>query len=84
MILAKTSSDAHAQVFAVNELLLLILKAFAECTPLTSPFQGPSGQLRNEQWQFFADISGQPIGLIIKGQTLEDGADRLSRNVAAL
>jgi hypothetical protein len=33
MILAKTATDAHAQVFAVNdELLLPILKAFAECT----------------------------------------------------
>jgi len=30
---------------------------------------------------YAADVSGQPIGLIFKGQAVQDGIDRLSRNV---
>jgi hypothetical protein len=46
--------------------------------------------LRRVQWQFVADVSGQPIGAFFKGQavqeifdclTTEDGTDRLSQNV---
>jgi len=39
------------------------------------------------EWYFLTDVSGQPIGPTLKGQvfldylTLEDGTDRLSRNV---
>ena len=46
-----------------------------------------SGILHSVERQFLADVSGQPVGPIFKGQefqellTLEDGTDRLSRNV---
>ena len=45
-----------------------------------------SGLLCGEYWQFMTDVSGQFIGTIFKGKeskkkTLEDGMDRLSRNV---
>jgi hypothetical protein len=50
----------------------------------------PSGILCSVEWSFCADVSGQPICPIFKGQevsfffdflTFEDGTDRLSRNV---
>lgn len=45
--------------------------------------------LKTAEWQLLTDISGQPIGPIFKGQeiqkvdllTLEEGTERLSRNV---
>jgi hypothetical protein len=51
-----------------------------------------SGVLRSVKWQFFTDVTGQPIGPIFKGQevpeefffdilTFGNGADRLSKNV---
>jgi hypothetical protein len=47
--------------------------------------QRSSGMLHSVQWQFRIDVSGQPIGPISKAPrplTVEDGTDRLSRNVA--
>jgi len=44
----------------------------------------PCGLLRNVCLQLFADVSEQPIGPIFKVKdclALEDGTDRLSRNV---
>ena len=50
-----------------------------------------SGMLRSVDWQLIADVSGQSIGTISKGQAVqeecillgmfEDGIDSLSRNV---
>jgi hypothetical protein len=45
------------------------------------------GTLCSVEWQSFTDVSGQRISPILKGQevqgflTLEDGTDRLYRNV---
>jgi len=41
-----------------------------------------SGMLRSVDRSLLADISGPPIGPVFKGKAvLEDGTDRLSRNV---
>jgi hypothetical protein len=44
-----------------------------------------SGISHSVQWQIGTDVSGQSIGNILKGQakTLEDGTNRLSRNVGS-
>jgi hypothetical protein len=43
-----------------------------------------SGILRSVEWQFFTVVSGQPTGLTIKDQELqeEDGTSWLYRNVS--
>jgi len=41
-----------------------------------------SGMLSSVFWQLLTDVSGQPIGPILKGQAVqEDGTDKLSLNV---
>jgi hypothetical protein len=37
--------------------------------------------VRSVEWQYFTEISGQRIGPILTGQEVQDGTDRLSRNV---
>jgi hypothetical protein len=39
------------------------------------------GIVLSVEWQFITDVSGQPIVPFFKDKTLEDGTDRLSRNV---
>ena len=77
------STEFISQSVNVMPTTLLTVRHF-RVPPRSGWDMRSSGLLRSQQWQFFTDVSGQPIGTIgnqNRVKNLEDGTDRLSRNV---